>query len=81
MKDLVNDVLHDYSKHPVHARTKRRLVAAVGWVSHKLFENSDVQDLCVNYNHVVSIASANRRVINMNSKKVASLHLNVNDLL
>ena len=67
MKDSVIDALHDYSKHPVNARTKRRLVNALGWVSQKLFAtamDSDGQDLHLTYNNLLSIASANRQVIN-----------------
>ena len=83
MKNSLNDALHDYSKHSVHAHTEKELINALGWESQKLFGtamDNDVQDLHIMYYPLVSIASANRQVINMGRKEVASLQSNVNDL-
>ena len=80
----IDDSIHDFNKHPVHARSKMGLVDALGRASQFLFGtamDSDVQDLRKHYTQLVSMASANRRVINLNSNRVASLQPNVKDLL
>ena len=84
LQTSIDDTMHDFNKHPVHARSKKGLVDALGRASQFLFSiamESDVQDLRRHYNQLVSMTSANRRVINLNSKPVASLQSNVKDLL
>ncbi|XP_045105173.1 uncharacterized protein LOC123500547 [Portunus trituberculatus] len=75
---------YDFSKHPMHARNKRGLINAFGKISQTLFGTAmdeDVQDLRERYNHLVNIATTNRRVINMHSKHIASLESHLKDLL
>ena len=75
---------HDYTVHPVHARSKRGLLNALGRASQFLFGTAmdeDVQDLRDRYNKVVTVAAANRKVINMHSQQLTKLGADVQDLL
>jgi len=80
----LNQTKHDYSLHPVHARTKRGLINALGRISQFLFGTAmdeDVQDLREHYNRLITIAATNRKVLNLNCKKLARLESNLKELL
>ncbi len=84
LKDKVERANTDYSLHPVHARTKRGLLNIVGSASKFLFgiaTDDDVRDLRERYNRVFSFAAHNRRVINLNYKKIAILQSHLSTLL
>ena len=75
---------HDYNVHPVHARSKRGLLNALGRASQYLFGTAmddDVQDLREHYNKVVTVAAANRKVLNLHNKQISKLGADVQDLL
>ncbi len=81
----MNNTMHDYSLHPVHARTKRGLVDGLGKVSQYLIGTAmdvDVQDLRRHNDDLIKIATiVNKKIVMLNYKKVAKLETNVQELL
>ncbi len=59
----INYTMHDYSLHPVHARTKRGLVDGLGRVSQYVIGtamDNEVQNLRRHYDELIEIAAINR---------------------
>ncbi len=74
----------DYSLHPLHSRVKRGLLNIFRSASKYLFgtaSEDDIHDLKEHYNHVLSYAAHNRRVINLNYRKTGILQSHMNKLL
>lgn len=64
-------------------RTKRGLIDGIGHLSRMLFGtamNADVQKLKERYNQLTSIASINKKVIDLNSENIARLEMLLKDL-
>ncbi len=84
LKEKVEQATTDYNLHPIHARSKKGFLDIVGSASKYLFGTAtedDIRDLREHYNHVLSYAAHNRRVINLNDKKIAKLEFHLTELL
>ncbi len=68
----------------IHSRSKRGLLDVVRKASKFLFGTAtedDIRDLREHYNQLLSIPAENRRVINLNYRKIAQLETYLNKLL
>ncbi len=84
LQEKVEKAYRDYSLHPVHAKEKRGLLNIVGKTSKFLFgtaTDDDVRDLREHYNQLLSYAAQNRRVINLNCRKINRLQAHLDKLL
>ncbi len=74
----------DYSLHPIHSRVKRGLLNIFGTTSKYIFGTAtedEIHDLREHYNHILSYAVHNRRVINLNYRKIGILQSHLKKLL
>ncbi len=84
LQGKVDQTNTDYNLQPLHSRVKRGLLNIFGKTSKYLFGTAtedDIHDLREHYNHVLSYAANNRRVINLNYRKIGILQSNLNKLL
>ncbi len=84
LKEKVEQATTGYNLHSIHARSKRGLLNIIGSASKYLFGTAtedDIRDLREHYNHVLSYAAHNHRVINLNYKKIAKLEFHLTKLL
>ncbi len=73
LKSKVEQADKNFTLHPIHLKSKRGLLDVVGKASKFLFGTAtedDIHDLREHYNHIFSFAAKNRRVINLNYKKI-----------
>ncbi len=84
LQGKVDQANTDYSLHPAHSRVRRGLLNIFGKASKYLFGTATEDDIHVlreHYNHVFFYAANNRRVINLNYRKIGILQSHLNKLL
>ncbi len=85
--EFVNETLtlalENYHDFPLTHRSKRGLFDGIGKLSRMIFGtamNEDVEELRDRYNHLVSLASAHNKAINLNSRNIAKLEQQMHDV-